>query len=283
MKIKFCGIKTTQDVEAANNSDCDYVGFVLTPSKRQIDLQTLKKLSPLVKPKIKKVGVFVNPTYEELDTAKDFIDVIQLHGNEDKRFVEKAKLFFDKELWKVIHIECEMGMNLQKMQPEKNETLEMHKIFGGRTDMHKIFDEQVEMHEIFDGQAGKLEKCDEKPEPQPEKNEMRFAEPEKSGKQIGKIESQLDSAFYADKIIFDSAVKNNWGGTGCVFDWQIVSDLALKFRINKPFFIAGGIKPENILQISTIPQIYGADISGGIETKGKKDFKKMIEIMEAIK
>lgn len=53
-KIKICGIRRIQDVQAVNNLLPEYAGFVFAPSKRQVSLDEAKELSgrlhPLVAP-----------------------------------------------------------------------------------------------------------------------------------------------------------------------------------------------------------------------------------------
>lgn len=79
-----------------------------------------------------------------------------------------------------------------------------------------------------------------------------------------------------DKILLDSFSKEAYGGTGKVMDISLVEQACIK----KPFFIAGGLNIENTGNIIDRIQPFGIDISSGIETEKKKDFKKMKKIME---
>lgn len=79
-----------------------------------------------------------------------------------------------------------------------------------------------------------------------------------------------------DKILLDSFSKEAYGGTGKVMDISLVEQACIK----KPFFIAGGLNIENTGNIINRIQPFGIDISSGIETEKKKDFKKMKKIME---
>lgn len=93
-KIKFCGIRRTQDVEYVNELRPDYIGFVFwKPSKRYIDPETAEKLKDQLHPGIKAVGVFVD---EDVDTVADLcsrgvIDIAQLHGSEDEDYIAALK------------------------------------------------------------------------------------------------------------------------------------------------------------------------------------------------
>lgn len=92
MKVKICGIKTVEEAQLVAADKPDFIGMVLAPSKRQIDLKTVTAITESLKGTgIKTVGVVVNPTKEEADTALHEVglDFIQFHGDEDKNFVEQ--------------------------------------------------------------------------------------------------------------------------------------------------------------------------------------------------
>ena len=44
----------------------DYIGFVFAPSKRQVTLEQATELAEIIPTNVKKVGVFVSPSREEL-------------------------------------------------------------------------------------------------------------------------------------------------------------------------------------------------------------------------
>jgi phosphoribosylanthranilate isomerase len=89
-KIKICGIRRLEDVHLMNKYHPDYVGFVLAPSKRRVSLEEVRALASLLAPTISKVGVFVNETHQEILSfvKEDLIDYIQLHGDEDRAYVQ---------------------------------------------------------------------------------------------------------------------------------------------------------------------------------------------------
>lgn len=68
----------------------------------------------------------------------------------------------------------------------------------------------------------------------------------------------------ADYILLDSG-----GGTGEVFDWSLLKG------INREFFLAGGLTPENMEQALRMLAPYGVDASSSLETDGYKDKDKM--------
>lgn len=93
MKIKICGLKRIEDVDYVNQCMPDWVGFVFAGTKRKIDFETAKVLKQRLNPKIKTVGVFVN---EEISfivnlVTNGIVDMIQLHGDEEKKDIIKLQ------------------------------------------------------------------------------------------------------------------------------------------------------------------------------------------------
>lgn len=89
-KIKICGIKRPEDIEYVNEGLPDYIGFVLARSKRQIDIDTAKRLKKRLHPDIQAVGVFVNEAAEQAAwlVNEGIIDIVQLHGEENTEYIQ---------------------------------------------------------------------------------------------------------------------------------------------------------------------------------------------------
>ena len=89
-KVKFCGMKTREDIAIINRYTPDYVGFIFAESKRQVSMQTASDLAKILDEKIKKVGVFVNASLAQIEeiAQKVPLDIIQLHGDEDNEFIK---------------------------------------------------------------------------------------------------------------------------------------------------------------------------------------------------
>ena len=106
--VKFCGLSRPQDIIAANELGCDYVGFVFAKkSRRYIDFDKANELKKMLDPRISAVGVFVNEETHviyELASSKT-IDIIQLHGNEDEEYIEKIRRYTEKPIIKAFCIE----------------------------------------------------------------------------------------------------------------------------------------------------------------------------------
>ncbi|HZK56274.1 MAG TPA: phosphoribosylanthranilate isomerase [Desulfosporosinus sp.] len=74
---------------------------------------------------------------------------------------------------------------------------------------------------------------------------------------------------FADFLLLD----NGPGGTGESFNWSLVG------QVKRPFFLAGGLKADNIEQAMAITSPYAVDLSSGVETDGMKDRTKILEIV----
>lgn len=93
-KIKICGLRRCEDIEIVNKYKPDYIGFVFAKGKvRTIDKNMALSLKKILSSDIIAVGVFRNnPLDEVIDISKSgAIDVIQLHGDEDKTFINELK------------------------------------------------------------------------------------------------------------------------------------------------------------------------------------------------
>lgn len=82
-----------------------------------------------------------------------------------------------------------------------------------------------------------------------------------------------------DYFLFDTDSKA-FGGTGKTFNWQILNEL----DIPKPYFLSGGISPENCKDIRNIKQQpLALDINSKFETEaGNKDLEKIKNFYEKL-
>lgn len=84
---------------------------------------------------------------------------------------------------------------------------------------------------------------------------------------------ELAQASSADYVLLDSGS----GGTGTAFDWNLIQ------HAERPYFLAGGLTPENAARAVDLLHPYGVDVSSGIETDGKKDKRKMAAFAAAVR
>ena len=76
----------------------------------------------------------------------------------------------------------------------------------------------------------------------------------------------------ADYILLDSG-----GGTGKVFDHSLLKDIA------RPYFLAGGLTPENVKTAVKQLAPFAVDASSSLETDGFKDKNKMTAFVKAVR
>ena len=76
----------------------------------------------------------------------------------------------------------------------------------------------------------------------------------------------------ADYILLDAGA-----GDGVSFDWSVVKD------VERPFFLAGGLDPDNVSEAIKSVHPFAVDVSSGIETDGFKDIDKMTAFVNAVR
>ena len=77
----------------------------------------------------------------------------------------------------------------------------------------------------------------------------------------------------ADYILLDQGI----GGTGEAFDWNLVPP------VKRPFFLAGGLAPENLRAAIAALHPWAVDISSSLETNGKKDPEKIRRLFRMLR
>lgn len=94
MWIKICGLSTNEAVKAAVENGASHIGFVLAASKRQVTPEQARQLSKDVPKTVKKVGLFVNATLDEIERTIKIagLDMVQLHGEENIAFANQISV-----------------------------------------------------------------------------------------------------------------------------------------------------------------------------------------------
>jgi phosphoribosylanthranilate isomerase len=76
------------------------------------------------------------------------------------------------------------------------------------------------------------------------------------------------ASFPGERLLVDTKVSGGSGGTGKVFDWQLVTDLAK----SRQLILAGGLTPKNVAAAVRVLQPWGVDVASGVEfVPGVKD------------
>jgi phosphoribosylanthranilate isomerase len=92
-KIKICGLTRLQDIDIVNECLPDYIGFVFAPGRRQVTYDRAAAMKARLDCRIKAVGVFVNAGFGKIARLcrDEVIDLVQLHGDEDERYIAGLK------------------------------------------------------------------------------------------------------------------------------------------------------------------------------------------------
>ena len=93
-RVKMCGLRRAEDIEATNRLMPEYIGFVFAPaSRRYIAPEEAAALRQRLRPGIRAVGVFVDAKESAAARllAEGVIDIAQLHGNEDGAYIARLK------------------------------------------------------------------------------------------------------------------------------------------------------------------------------------------------
>ena len=214
MKVKVCGIKSSEQMRQLQQLGVDYAGMIFYEgSKRYAGEAVSTQQSEIRDLPVKKVGVFVNAGYETiLKAIFDYgLYAVQLHGDETDEFclelMDKAKVI------KVFRIAGEENID-ELTAPFQN----------------------VCHYFLFDTNSAPS-----------------------GGGPMG--------AF---------------GGSGKKFDWKLLEQAT----INKPFFLSGGIGPEDVEKLETFhhPHLYAVDINSRFETEpGLKDLNKVKRFVDGLR
>ena len=246
VRVKICGMRRLEDIEMANRHKPDYIGFVFAESPRKVSYEQAKQLSNILSEDIVPVGVFVDEHMKLIvDLFKDgIIEIAQLHGDEDEKYIRDLKDKSIEETGREIPIinAIEIKDNGDKGTGDKG------------TCNNGAADKGTGDKGI--GNNGAAENDDE--------NDADFND---------KLLEWRDSA--SDYFILDSGK-----GSGKTFDWSLIDKDSEFFR--NSIFLAGGLSSENLLSAIEEFNPFAVDLSSSVETDGFKDEKKIKEIIEII-
>lgn len=85
---------------------------------------------------------------------------------------------------------------------------------------------------------------------------------------------------HVDALLLDTYHRQQLGGTGITLDWQTLRN----FHPDKPWFLAGGLNPNNIINALSLLHPNGIDLSSGVErSPGDKDLAKVAQLFDKLK
>ena len=92
------------------------------------------------------------------------------------------------------------------------------------------------------------------------------------------LSEEAEKYFSAHALLLDTYIEGLPGGTGIIFDWDLITK-----EIEKPIILAGGLNASNVKDAIKKISPYAVDVSGGVEVeKGKKDPSKIKEFINEV-
>ena len=82
-----------------------------------------------------------------------------------------------------------------------------------------------------------------------------------------------------DTLLLDAYHPQQLGGTGKTLDWTLLQ----QFNPSCPWFLAGGLTPDNIVEALSQVKPSGIDLSSGVESApGDKDLDKVAKLFKKL-
>ena len=141
LQIKVCGLTQQSQIQELISLNVDFLGFIFYEKSPRYVLHhlSLKEIAEI--PHFGKVGVFVNESIKAIVeiTTESQLDIIQLHGNENEKFILQLKQILGNniKIIKVIRIGNQSFDELQKTINQQPSTVNYllfdtdSKAFGG--------------------------------------------------------------------------------------------------------------------------------------------------------
>ena len=96
---------------------------------------------------------------------------------------------------------------------------------------------------------------------------------------------QIAAEKAVDRVLIDSRIGTETGGTGVSFDWDSASATLANFADTSPglkLIVAGGLRPDNVADAILRLNPWGIDVASGVEEKpGKKSREKLTAFINA--
>ena len=99
------------------------------------------------------------------------------------------------------------------------------------------------------------------------------------------VDEALSIAPQVDALLLDSgnphAAIKELGGTGRVHDWQLSRQIVA--GTNKPVYLAGGLRPDNVAEAIAAVQPFGLDLCSGVRVDGRLDRQRLQAFVAAVR
>ena len=226
-KIKMCGLRKLEDIEAVNECKPDYVGFVFAPeSRRYVTAEQAAELKAHLDPQIQAVGVFVDEAPERVAALlnQGVIELAQLHGSEDEEYLVRLRELTHKPVIQAFRILSREDV-VCAMKSSADEIL---------------LDSGAGTGSTFNWEVLRIESGYD-----------RAIDAEKDGEKPFCTKRNREKSLYAEET--------------------------------RPYFLAGGLNPQNVAEAIQRLHPYAVDVSSGIETDGSKDREKLAAFVTAVR
>lgn len=226
-KIKMCGLRKLEDIEAVNEWKPDYAGFVFAPeSRRYVTVEQAAELKDHLDPQIQTVGVFVDEAPERVAVLlnQGVIELAQLHGSEDEEYLVRLRELTHKPVIQAFRILSREDV-VRAMKSSADEIL---------------LDSGAGTGSTFNWEILRIES-----------DYDRAIDAEKDGEKPFCTKRNREKSLYAEET--------------------------------RPYFLAGGLNPQNVAEAIRRLHPYAVDVSSGIETDGSKDREKIAAFVTAVR
>lgn len=108
VRVKICGLRSSEALDAALAAGADYVGLIFYPrSPRNVDLATAAALATRARGKATVVALLVDPTDAQVDDVVERVapDMLQLHGKETPERVAEIRNRTGRKIMKALAVE----------------------------------------------------------------------------------------------------------------------------------------------------------------------------------
>ncbi len=108
-RVKMCGMRRMIDIEYANEVMPDYIGFIFDSTRRRyVSPEAARELRDRLDRRIVPVGVFVDESPKTVAKISEcgIIDMIQLHGCEEEKYIAELRELTDKPIIKAFTVKC---------------------------------------------------------------------------------------------------------------------------------------------------------------------------------